>query len=133
VTDTIYIQVVLGTFSAVVGGVVAYIGYRMQKRDRKRDAAEAERQKQIDTMAAEQKQDSEATKEAILSLLRDKLTKELIDATHQGRTQFYMVENLGHMYHAYITLGGNGGVTKLYEKFEKLPVERINAGGGGHE
>ena len=43
--DTIYIQIVLGVFSAIVGGIVAYIGYRMQKRDRKRDAAEAERQK----------------------------------------------------------------------------------------
>jgi len=122
-TDTVYLQIILGTFSAVVGGVVAYIGYRMQKRDRKRDAAEAERQRQIDTMAAEQKQDREAAKEGILALLHDKLMQELIIATRQGHTQVYMVENLGHMYHAYITLGGNGIIKHLYENFEKLPVK----------
>lgn len=126
-TDTVYLQIILGTFSAVVGGVVAYIGYRMQKRDRKRDAAEAERQRQIDTMAAEQKQDREAAKEGILALLHDKLMQELIIATRQGHTQVYMVENLGHMYHAYITLGGNGIIKHLYENFEKLPVK----GSGG--
>ena len=122
-TDAIYIQIVLGTFSAIVGGVVAYIGYRMQKRDRKRDALEAERQKQIDTMATEQKLDRDAAKEGILALLRDKLTKELITATHQGYTQVYMVENLAHMYHAYATLGGNGMIKHMYENFEKLPVK----------
>lgn len=125
-TDTVYLQIVLGTFSAVVGGVVAYIGYRMQKRDRKRDAAEAERQKQIDMMAAEQKQDREAAKEGILALLHDKLMQELITATRQGHTQVYMVENLGHMFHAYTTLGGNGIIKHLYENFEKLPVKGSN-------
>ena len=122
-SDTIYIQIILGVFSAIVGGIVAYIGYRMQKRDRKRDAMEAERQKRIDQMAAEQKQDREAAKEGILALLHDKLMQELIVATRQGHTQVYMVENLGHMYHAYITLGGNGIIKHLYENFEKLPVK----------
>ena len=127
-SDTIYIQSFLGVFSAVVGGIVAYIGYRMQKRDRKRDAVEAERQKQMEEMAAEQKIRYKAYGEGILALLHDKLMQELIVATRQGHTQVYMVENLGHMYHAYVTLGGNGIIKHLYENYEKLPVKGSNGG-----
>ena len=125
-TDAFYIQVILGTFSAVVGGVVAYIGYRMQKRDRKRDAAEAERQKALDNLAMAQNTEHDGLREGILTLLHDKLLKELIMATRQGYTQVYMVENISHMYHAYTTLGGNGMIKHMYENFEKLPVRGGN-------
>lgn len=97
--------------SAIATAVIAWIGQRIKKKETQRDEKEAER-------AAI----SEAIKEGMQAVLRDRIIQMASFCINQGHTQVYMVENMTHMFTAYRALGGNGAVKYLYGQFMALPV-----------
>lgn len=106
-----YAQVIMTFISAIATAVIAWIGQRIKKKEMQRDEKEAER-------AAI----SEAIKEGMQAVLRDRIIQMASFCINQGHTQVYMVENMTHMFTAYRALGGNGAVKYLYGQFMALPV-----------
>lgn len=106
-----YAQVIMTFISAIATAVIAWIGQRIKKKETQRDEKEAER-------AAI----SEAIKEGMQAVLRDRIIQMASFCINQGHTQVYMVENMTHMFTAYRALGGNGAVKYLYGQFMALPV-----------
>lgn len=106
-----YAQVIMTFVSAIATAVIAWLGRKLERKERARDAKEAE-----------QRALQEAMKEGMQAVLRDRMIQMASYCIEQGHTQVYMVENMTHMFSAYRELGGNGAVKYIYEQFLSLPV-----------
>ncbi len=67
-----------------------------------------------------------ALRDGIQSLLRDRLIHLYNQCVEEGYCQIYKKESFTSMYDSYHALGGNGTITKLYEKFMELPEDPEN-------
>ena len=94
-----YAQVIMTFVSAIATAVIAWLGRKLERKERARDAKEAE-----------QRALQEAMKEGMQAVLRDRMIQMASYCIEQGHTQVYMVENMTHMFSAYRELGGNGAV-----------------------
>ena len=106
-----YAQVIMTFGSANATPAIAWLGRKLERKERARDAKEAE-----------QRALQEAMKEGMQAVLRDRMIQMASYCIEQGHTQVYMVENMTHMFSAYRELGGNGAVKYIYEQFLSLPV-----------
>lgn len=106
-----YAQVIMTFVSAIATAVIAWLGRKLERKERARDAKETE-----------QRALQEAMKEGMQAVLRDRMIQMASYCIEQGHTQVYMVENMTHMFSAYRELGGNGAVKYIYEQFLSLPV-----------
>lgn len=106
----ILVTIVSCAISSVLSLLVGVLVYKIQKVDKRREEKEQE-----------QRETSEAIKEGLQSILRDRIIYLIQKAESEGYAPIYNVQNITRMYAAYHTLGGNGTITQLYEHFKRLP------------
>lgn len=70
-----------------------------------------------------------AVREGMRAILRDRILHAYDKYSKKGFAPFAAVENVTNMYVAYHNLGGNGPVTKIYNKFMQLPQVSSTEGG----
>lgn len=75
----------------------------------------------ISKQAAEE--EAKATKLGIQALLRDRLYWTYNHYNSKGYAPIYARENFTNMYNQYHSLGANGVMDDIKEKFESLPTE----------
>ena len=71
----------------------------------------------------EQKDENDAVKEGVKSLLHDRLYQACTHYVAQGWIDTESLHNLDYLYNAYHKLGGNGTGTNLYNRAKALPLE----------
>lgn len=71
----------------------------------------------------QQKEENEALKDGMRSLLRDRLIDNHQKYLAAGSIPFYARESMLAMYASYSALNGNGTVTHLMEELEELPTK----------
>lgn len=74
-----------------------------------------------------QKADSEANKLGTQALLRDRLYSLFDSCEERGYASFYNRENFENMYKQYHSLGANGVMDDIRQKFMNLPVKENKA------
>ena len=106
----IIIQMGMTAFSicmtAAIGVAVKKISDRNRLRDRKADKQEKE---------------TDAVKDGIRAILRDRIIQADVQYTRVGFVTAEQKENIYLMYEAYHTLGGNGVVTTAYKHIMDIP------------
>jgi len=70
--------------------------------------------------------DNNSIKNGIQAILRDDIIRTYNNCNKAGYVHLYELENITKMYSAYHALGGNNGVTELYQKFLALPTKEGN-------
>ena len=120
--ETIYVQMLLGAFSTVIGGIVSYIGWKLQKAEKKREEAEIQRKLDNENHERQLHSDIDLLKEGTLSILRDRLISTISQSEKEGGARVFQIENVNHMFDSYTGLGGNGTVAHMYNKFKTLPI-----------
>ena len=70
----------------------------------------------------QQREENEALKDGLRSLLKDRLIDNHQKYTSAGSIPIYARESMLSMYSAYSSLNGNGTVTHLMEEIEELPT-----------
>ena len=101
-------EIFLMLLQAVVTIIVGYVGLKIKKR-------EEEKEKEIE--------ESEAIKNGIRAVLRDRILQAYNHFSRIGKIQIEELENISNMYIAYHNLGGNGVVTSVYNKVLQIPHE----------
>lgn len=115
----VLVAIVGGGFTVINAIVSAIIG---AINNRKTNKAITD-MKQTEEIAA-LKQDVDAMKEGLLSILRDNIITMHERQSGEAGIPLYMRDALEHSYSAYKALGGNGTVTALYNELMGLPIER---------
>lgn len=69
-----------------------------------------------------QKDETDAVKEGVKSLLHDRLYQACTHYVAQGWIDTESLHNLDYLYNAYHRLGGNGTGTNLYNRAKALPL-----------
>lgn len=110
------LEVVVIFVSAVVTSVVGYIFHKIKQRDERRDALEAERDKNI--LEREQ-----AINQSLRALCRDRILQGYRYYKHHGYITTADLETMTKLYDAYHALGGNGTITAVYDKICQLPIK----------
>lgn len=121
--EPLYIQMILGLFSAVASGLVSFVWWKIKKLDEKREEIAKKQQEEHEKAENMLKQEIAALKEGTLSILRDRLISVIEECEGEGEKKVFQVENVNHMMNAYVGLGGNGTIKHLYEKFKLLPMK----------
>lgn len=60
--------------------------------------------------------------EGMQALLRDRLIYVFSVQQKAGYADAETREDISHMYHAYVSLGGNGVIPDIYKRFQALPL-----------
>lgn len=110
------LQIVLAVVSAVATAAIGYIFHKIKKRDERRDAIEAERDRTI--LAREQ-----AINQSLRALCRDRILQGYRYYKHHGDISTADLETMTKLYDAYHALGGNGTITAVYDKICVLPIK----------
>lgn len=117
----IVITLITSLASTIISAVIGYIVYKMRKHSEKLDAREAQRKAEQKAYEEKREADNQALKVGLQSVLRDKLIYLMQKSEQDGYVKIYVLQNVETMYAAYHNLGGNGLLTTLHERFEKLP------------
>lgn len=115
------IQTLLSLISACFSAFLTFFLYKAKQKEAKKEAEhKAERAR---AEAAQAKRDAEyrALKNGVQSLLRDRILNACHEHERDGWVEAHAMESLSLMYKAYHALGGNGIVTMMYERVQKLP------------
>lgn len=72
-----------------------------------------------------QRHREDAVAQGVQALLRNEIIRIYNQCAEQGYCPIYLRESVMAMYNAYHALGGNGTVTELVEKLQKMPTERM--------
>jgi hypothetical protein len=111
------LQLVPVVFSAICATIMAIFKSRLKKREKFLEREEELREKEEKERMAE----TDAIREGMTAILRDRMIQMYAYCEKSKHAPIYMVENMNHMYQAYRTLGGNGAMVTLYEKFKSFP------------
>ena len=71
-----------------------------------------------------EKKEQKVLKQAMLSLLHDRLYQACIYHIGQGQLSVNDLKNLGYLFDGYSALGGNGTCAELYNRCKNLPIEK---------
>lgn len=69
------------------------------------------------------KQEEDAVKDGVLSLLHDRIFQCFTYYIKQGEISHEDLENMESLYKGYAALGGNGTGQELYERVKNLPLK----------
>lgn len=69
-------------------------------------------------------QESDALRQGMRALLRDRLIQQYNYYTDKGRWPIYARDSMLDMYKQYKALGGNGAITSIMQDLEELPTEK---------
>ena len=70
------------------------------------------------------KQEQDAIKAGLQALLRAQMVNDFERYNERGGAPLYARENFENVYKQYKSLGGNGVMTDLHERFKALPIIR---------
>ena len=98
-----------------------YYMYKLQRRDRIIEEEKESRKRAIAEEKVAQKQESEAIRNGLCAVLRDRIIQSATYYEEKGFIPIRDMENMSLMYKAYHNLGGNGLVTKVYKEVLELP------------
>lgn len=101
-------EIFLMLLQAVVTIIVGYVGIKLKKREQEKE---------------KEREESEAIKNGIRAVLRDRILQAYNHFSRVGKIQIEELENVSNMYIAYHNLGGNGVVTSIYNKVLQIPHE----------
>lgn len=101
-------EIFLMLLQAVVTIIVGYVGLKIKKRENDKE---------------KERKESEAIKNGIRAVLRDRILQAYNHFSVKGKIQIEELENISNMYIAYHNLGGNGVVTSIYNKVLEIPHE----------
>ena len=118
----ITVIIITATFQLIVGLLTGYLLYKMQRRDSKRDREEEESKKKHADQEKARQVEYTSIKRGMLAVLTDRLTQSCQNFLGQGWIPVHELGSIGMMYDAYSDLGGNGIVSRLYEKVKLLPT-----------
>ena len=121
VSTEIALAIFSSIFSAIVSSIAAILVYKLQTRDRKRELEELEHKAELQRLEDKRQKEYDALKNGVQSMLRDRLIQSALSYEKQGWIDTNALENVGLMYSAYSSLGGNGIVTKLFNEVQELP------------
>jgi hypothetical protein len=110
--------VVSGTFTLAA----VWFGVKLNREECEREKNEQHRQE----AAKKSKEETDAIREGMQALLRDRIIQVYNSCEEKEGSTFFEVENMTHMYNAYSGLGGNGAITALFKKFQKLPYNHCD-------
>lgn len=88
--------------------IVGYVGLKIKKRENDKE---------------KERKESEAIKNGIRAVLRDRILQAYNHFSAKGKIQIEELENISNMYIAYHNLGGNGVITSIYNRVLKIPHE----------
>ena len=115
--DTALLLQLIPVFCSVLCTVLlAWFNRKMDKREKKIEEEEMTRIRE----EHERKSENEAIREGMQAILRDRIIQMYTHCEEKKEVPLYAMENMTHMYSAYHTLGGNGAITAIYEKFKKI-------------
>lgn len=105
-----YLQIFMSVVTTVAASLATWIFRKFSKWQEHREILEEQHQEEMD-----------AIKEALCALCRSNIIGTELECEKEGYAPIYATECMAHLVKSYITLGGNGIVPELYEKFKKLP------------
>ena len=101
-------EIFLMLLQALVTIIVGYVGVKLKKRDSEKET---------------ERKESEAIREGIRAVLRDRILQAYNHFRAKGIISVAQLDNISNMYLAYHNLGGNGVVTDVYKKLLRIPHE----------
>lgn len=111
-----FLQIAIPLVSTIATCIIGYLFNKFKKKDEERKKAEAKR-------ILEMKAHNEAQNEAILTLCRERLLQSYKYYKHNGGISVQDLDAMSRIYESYHILGGNGAVTKVYEKIREFPLK----------
>lgn len=114
---TLILQLVPALVSFACAIFMLWLNRRIEKRDKIFEREEEIRIREEESRRAE----NEAIREGMQAILRDRIIQMYAHCESEKHVPIYAMENMTHMYNAYHTLGGNGAISAIFEKFKKLP------------
>ena len=110
------LQIVVPLVSAAATCVIGFIFNKFKNREEKR---EAEEDRRLNEAIAR----DEALRAGLLALCRDRILQGYRYYRSKGGISAQDLETMQKLYFAYHALGGNGTITKVYEKILDLPLK----------
>lgn len=101
-------EILLMALQGLMTIIVGYVGVKLKRRDLEKE---------------KEREESEAIKNGIRAVLRDRILQAYNHFSAKGKIQVEELENISNMYIAYHNLGGNGVVTSIYNKVLEIPYE----------
>lgn len=101
-------EILLMALQGLMTILVGYVGVKLKRRDLEKE---------------KEREESEAIKNGIRAVLRDRILQAYNHFSRIGKIQIEELENISNMYIAYHNLGGNGVITSIYNKVLEIPHE----------
>ena len=111
-----FFQFIIPLVSTVTTCFLGYLFNKFKKKDEERKKAEAKRD-------AERQAHNDALNEAILTLCRERLLQSYKYFKRQGGISVQDLDAMSKIYEAYHALGGNGAVSKVYERIRAMAIK----------
>ena len=110
------LTICLSVLPAIATGVIGYLLHKLKKHEEEKEAETERWQK-------EQQTESKATRMLMIALAHDRILQGYRYYRRQGGISTQDLETIEKLYTAYHALGGNGTVTRVYEKILALPIK----------
>lgn len=117
-------SVVTATFTAIFAVIASRLNKKIDKRDEEDERKRKEQSEKEKSQLAARQAEHDALVNGLQAILRDRLVSAYNHYEEKGELPIYAMENIQKMYDAYHNLGGNGTITKLYNKLQKLPQSK---------
>ena len=105
-----YLQIFMSIVTTIAASLATWIFRKFSKWQERREIVEEQHREEL-----------EAIKEALCALCRSNIIGTELECEREGYAPIYATECMAHLVKSYITLGGNGIIPELYEKFKRLP------------
>ena len=110
------VQIVLPLATTIATCVIGYLFKKIKQHDEARKNEEAKKLKEAVAR-------DEALRAGLLALCRDRILQGYRYYRHVGGISTQDLETMNKLYSAYHALGGNGTITTVWTKINKLPLK----------
>ena len=110
------IQLVVPLISTTI---TIFLGYLLNQYKKKNE----ERQKEDDIRRAESKAHRDALNKALMTLCRERILQSYKYFKKQGGISVQDLDAITKIYDAYHSLGGNGAISKVYERIRAMAIK----------
>ena len=111
-----FFQFIIPLVSTVTTCFLGYLFNKFKKKDEERKKEEAARHTAMQAH-------NDALNEAILTLCRERLLQSYKYFKRQGGISVQDLDAMSKIYEAYHALGGNGAVSKVYERIRAMAIK----------
>ena len=110
------IQIIFSVITTIMTGAIGWLFHKIQKREDKR--LEDEKNRVESKTIYEQ-----AIGNALRALCRDRILQGYTFYKQRGGVSTQELETTNKLYDAYHALGGNGTITRVFERIKELPIK----------